>query len=155
MIVFIIALVKNLITLLAPNYANKPLTSSLVGSIDRVSENCNESNPISLIVWKAYGTLLFCVVHYWTWTVWLLLVLMVIVALYFCRQYISRYISTFRVLFCNNLHLSRYFLCLCALLCWFLHFLDKFLLFFYIFFIGQCVKGLYITEVFVWWCKWV
>lgn len=63
-----------------------------------------------------------------------------LVALYFCRQYISRYISTFRVLFCNNLHLSFYFLCLCALLCWFLHFLDKFLLVFYIFLIGQWSK---------------
>ena len=72
----------NLITLLAPNYANKPLTSSLVGSIDRVSEKRNESNLISLFVWKAFGTLLFCVVHYWTWTVWLLLVLMVIVWLH-------------------------------------------------------------------------
>ena len=67
MIVFIIALVTNLITLLAPNYANKPLTSSLVGSIDRVSDKrINESNLIFLFVWKAFGTLLFCVVHYWT-----------------------------------------------------------------------------------------
>lgn len=61
-----IVLVNDLITLLAPNYANKPLTYSLVGSIDRVSEKHNESNLISLIVWKVFGTLLFCVVHYWT-----------------------------------------------------------------------------------------
>ena len=62
MIYFIVALVtkiilvNDLITLLAPSYANKPLTYSLVGSIDSVSEKRDESNLISVFVWKAFGT---------------------------------------------------------------------------------------------------
>ena len=67
MIYFIVApvtkiiFVNDLITLLAPSYANKPLTYSLVGSIDRVLEKRDESNLISLFVWKAFGTNCFFV----------------------------------------------------------------------------------------------
>ena len=146
MIVFIIALVTNLITLLAPNYANKPLTSSIVGSIDRVSEKRNESNLISLFVWKAYGTDCFSVwciiglVQFGSFLYWW--------SLFGCTVYLGSdsvticiYWGTFYV--CVHCYVGFYTFLIN--LCWFFTFS----------WLINVSKGLYITEVFVRWCKWV